>query len=130
MVTSDVQKSSRIWKMADWVKKKIWQNEKRRLSIHCVKGPIRSYFRSVFSCIRTEYRKIRTRNNFVFRHFSRIGNNKKLFLFGEFSFIGRIWWEVREVWEVWGWVFHNFLRLFNGWKNFPFTTSEIKCDYY
>ena len=29
-----------------------------------------------------------------------------------------------------GWVFHNFLRLFNGWENFPFTTSEIKCDYY
>ena len=33
---------------------------------------IRSYFWSVFSCIRTEYRKIRTRNNSVFGHFSRI----------------------------------------------------------
>ena len=33
---------------------------------------IQSYFWSVFSCIRTEYRKIRTRNNSVFGHFSRI----------------------------------------------------------
>ena len=30
-----------------------------------------SYFWSVFSCIRTEYRKIRTRNNSVFGQFSR-----------------------------------------------------------
>ena len=39
---------------------------------------IRSFFESVFSCIRTEYRKIRTRNNSVFGHFSRSGqyNNK------------------------------------------------------
>ena len=34
-------------------------------------GQIRSYFWSVFSCIRTEYRKIRTRNNSAFGHFSR-----------------------------------------------------------
>ena len=40
--------------------------------IHCVKSvQRRSYFWSVFSCIRTEYRKIRTRNNSVFGHFSR-----------------------------------------------------------
>ena len=32
---------------------------------------IRSYFWSVFSCIRSEYRKIRTRSNSVFGHFSR-----------------------------------------------------------
>ena len=39
---------------------------------HCVKSvQIRSYFWSVFSCIWTEYRKIRTRNNFVFGHISR-----------------------------------------------------------
>ena len=31
---------------------------------------IRSYFCSVFSCIQTEYREIRTRNNYVFGHFS------------------------------------------------------------
>ena len=30
-----------------------------------------SFFWSVFSCIRNEYRKIRTRKNFVFGHFSR-----------------------------------------------------------
>ena len=34
-------------------------------------GQIQSYFWSVFSCIQTEYRKIRTRNNSVFGHFSR-----------------------------------------------------------
>ena len=38
---------------------------------HCVKSvQIRIYFWSVFSCVRTEYRKIRTRNNPVFSHFS------------------------------------------------------------
>ena len=31
---------------------------------------IQSYFWSVFSCIQSEYRKIRTRNNSVFGHFS------------------------------------------------------------
>ena len=41
-------------------------------TIHCVKSVlIRSYFWSVFSCIQSEYRKIRTRNNSVFGHFSR-----------------------------------------------------------
>ena len=41
--------------------------------LHCVKSvQIRSYFWSVFSCIRTEYSKIRTRNNSVFGQFSRI----------------------------------------------------------
>ena len=39
---------------------------------NCVKSvQIRSYRWSVFSCIRNEYRKIRTRNNSVFGHFSR-----------------------------------------------------------
>ena len=42
---------------------------------------VRNYFWSVFSYIRTEYRKIRTRNNFVFRQFSRsvifYSNNSK-----------------------------------------------------
>ena len=39
---------------------------------HCVKSvQIRSYFWSVFFCIQSEYRKIRTRNNSVFGHFSR-----------------------------------------------------------
>ena len=31
---------------------------------------IRSCFWSVFTCIRTEYRKMRTRNNSLFGHFS------------------------------------------------------------
>ena len=38
----------------------------------CVKSvQIQSYFWSVFSCTWIEYRKIRTRNNSVFGHFSR-----------------------------------------------------------
>ena len=42
---------------------------------HCVKSvQIRGYFWSVFSYIWTEYRKIRTINNFLFGHFSRNGN--------------------------------------------------------
>ena len=41
-------------------------------NIHCVECvQIRSYFWSVFSCIRTEYRKTQTRNNSVFGNFSR-----------------------------------------------------------
>ena len=37
---------------------------------HYVKSvQIRIYFWSLFSCIQSEYRKIRTRNNSVFRHF-------------------------------------------------------------
>ena len=39
---------------------------------HCVKSiQIRSYFWSLFSCIQSEYRKIRARNNSLFGHFSR-----------------------------------------------------------
>ena len=39
---------------------------------HCVKSvQIQSFFRSVFSCIRTEYKKIRTRKNSVLGHFLR-----------------------------------------------------------
>ena len=42
---------------------------------HCVKSVhIQSFFWSVFSCIRAEYRKIRTRKNSVFGHFSRSAN--------------------------------------------------------
>ena len=38
---------------------------------------IRSYFWSVYSCIRTEYNKIPTRNNSVFGQFSRSDNLEK-----------------------------------------------------
>ena len=39
---------------------------------HCVKNiQIRSFFWSVFSCTRTEYRKIQTRRKSIFGHFSR-----------------------------------------------------------
>ena len=42
-----------------------------KYSVHCMKSvQIKSHFSSVFSCILTEYRKIRTRNNSLFRHFS------------------------------------------------------------
>ena len=46
---------------------------------NCVKNiQIRRYFCSVFSCIQSEYRKIRTRNNSVFGHFSRSVIKSKL----------------------------------------------------
>ena len=45
---------------------------------HCVKSvEIGSYFWSVFSCIRTEYRKIRTRNNSVSGYFVFVLNTGK-----------------------------------------------------
>ena len=41
-------------------------------NFHCAKSvEIRSYFWSVFSSILTKYRKLRTRNNSAFGHFSR-----------------------------------------------------------
>ena len=47
---------------------------------HCVKSvQIRSYFWSVFSCIQSEYRKIRTTNNSVFGHFSRCLFQRNIF---------------------------------------------------
>ena len=70
-----------------FVRTKKYLNEAKRILYHCVKCvQIRSYFWSVFSCIRTEYgdlrvnlcteseyRKIRTRNNSVYSHNSRRG---------------------------------------------------------
>ena len=45
---------------------------KRVKPAHCVKSvQIRSFFWSVFSCIWTEYKKLRTRKKSVFGHFSR-----------------------------------------------------------
>ena len=49
-------------------KKKIFFLEK----MHCVKSvQIRSFFLSLFSCIQSEYRKIQTRKNSLYGHFSR-----------------------------------------------------------
>ena len=46
--------------------------------MHCMKSvQIKSCFWSVFSYIRTEYRKVGTRNNFVFEHFSRSDDGNK-----------------------------------------------------
>ena len=55
------------------VLKAFFSNIANNLKIpHCVKSvQIQSFFWSVFSCIRTKYRKIRTRTNSVFRHFLR-----------------------------------------------------------
>ena len=51
------------------------------LQEHCVKSvQIESYFWSVFSCIRSEYRKIRTKNNSVFGHVLRSDRETPLFL--------------------------------------------------
>ena len=62
-----------------WDSECFWQSN---YCDHCVKSvQIRSFFWSVFSCIRTEYRKIRTRNKTVFGHFSRSGCLWILFFF-------------------------------------------------
>ena len=56
-----------------WIKCVTWLLNAYIIKInHCMKSvQIRTHFRSVFSCIRNEYRNTRTRNNFVFRQFSR-----------------------------------------------------------
>ena len=64
----------------------------RSWSSWCVKSvQIRSYFWSLFSCIQSEYRKIRTRNNSVFWHFSRsllvYSNLKSKILFKSIGYI-------------------------------------------
>ena len=51
---------------AKWLKLSIFSKN------HCVKSvQIRAFFWSVFSCIQTEYRKIQTKKNCLFGHFSR-----------------------------------------------------------
>ena len=49
------------------------------MNSHCVKSAqIRSYFWPLFFSTRTEYKKIRTRNNSVFGHFSRSAHQSEL----------------------------------------------------
>ena len=60
--------------------KKIYNTKKLKVTFntecHCVKSvQMQRFFWSVFSCIRTEYRKIRTRKTSVFQHFSRSISN-------------------------------------------------------
>ena len=55
--------------------------------IHCVKNvQVRSFCWPVFSCNRTEYRKIRTRKNSIFGHFSRsdCGSQKNVLAASQF----------------------------------------------
>ena len=79
--------SSTVKVNSHWLKRKsklcnIWLE-------HCVKSvQIRSFFWSVFSCIRIEYRKIRTRKYSVFGHFSPSGRFLK-FLNSNFRFLSR-----------------------------------------
>ena len=55
---------------------------------HCVKSvQIRSFFRSAFSCIQSEYEKIRTRKNFVFGHFSHSVYHSKIVLLDSNPFL-------------------------------------------
>ena len=52
--------------------------KRSKIRDHCVKSfQIRSFFWSVFSCIQTEYGKIRTRTNFVLVCFENLSNCKK-----------------------------------------------------
>ena len=48
-----------------------WKFTRKKTSSLREKCPTRSYFWSVFSCVQSEYRKIWTKNNSVFGHFSR-----------------------------------------------------------
>ena len=64
--------------------------------LHRVKSvEIRSFFWSVFSCIWTEYRKLRTREISVFRHFSR----SDPFFFSFFSTFKERFNDLTRVWE-------------------------------
>ena len=73
------------------------QKIKIHLIIHFVKSvQIRSFFWSVSSCIQYEYRKIRTRKNSVFWHFSRTDTetcfvNAYLTYLGEQKFKLKFW---------------------------------------
>ena len=59
------------WRGIVWILKRAFN--------HCVKSvQIRSYIWSIFSCIQSEYRKIRTRNNSVFGRFSHSESIKRL----------------------------------------------------
>ena len=67
-----------------WFRSHTWKyniQANKRLTMHCVKSvQIRSYFWSIYIvnlCIQSEQRKIRTRNNSVFGHFSRSERLKK-----------------------------------------------------
>ena len=78
--------------------------------VHCVKSvQIRSYLRSVFSCIQSECKKMRTKNNYVFGHFSGSGANQ--FWFGNMNM----------------WIFQIFLvALFWGMLRGPRQASMMK----
>ena len=52
---------------------------------------IRSFFWSVFSRIRTEYGKIRTRKNSVFGHFSRSATDRNVSSILDSSYFMRFW---------------------------------------
>ena len=57
-------------------------------SVYCIKSAqSRSFFWPVFSCIQSEYRKIRTRKSFVFGQFSRRGMFKKHFIYSVYFYV-------------------------------------------
>ena len=80
---------------------------------HCVKSvQIQSYFLSVFSCIRTEYRKIRTRNNSVFWHISHsVGYQYFIITF----WCKRHWFNLNFMLSITFHVKHHVYYLFKTW---------------
>ena len=69
--------------------------------LHCVKSvQIRSNFWSIFSCIQTEYRKIRTRNYSAFGHFSRSVRYSKIIKFYDDLNISFFWMNNRVSLEI------------------------------
>ena len=72
MNRDDVDKRNDVKKVNGLLQK--FCESKDLLFVHCVKSvQIRSFYWSMFFYIGAEYRKIRTRKNSVFGHFSRIG---------------------------------------------------------
>ena len=84
--------------------KDVFEDRNNFVGDHCVKiVQIRSYFWSVFSCIRTEYRKIRTRNKSVSGHFSRsmpLSTFDKMFFHPELLLSFRLANDFSDSWSV------------------------------
>ena len=61
-------------------------NQNQKWRVQCVKSvQMRSFLWSVFSCIQSGFRKVRTGINFVFGQFSRCGSEQEMQLAGFYT---------------------------------------------
>ena len=98
--------------------------------MHCMKSvQIKSCFWSVFSYIRTEYRKVGTRNNFVFEHFSRSDDGNK-----SNKVITVIILVLDRDWEISAWIFvyHKTFFANSEWylRGFSWCAMKVKFGTY